>query len=200
MARANDPSLATALPQDLDHVLLIEFDGMDREGCADLAGRVQDLLKQGGYTDRAYLAVDAEEKERFWTVRKAAVPILYKLRGRRKILALVEDAAVPIHNLVEFYRGIYRVLEKYGVDFVIVGHIAKGLLHTRPLLDLKGEKDVQLLKRVADDYYEMVQALGGTVSGEHGDGRLRSACVSKHCWILRGCSTPKSSPITTRTR
>ena len=179
VARANDPSLATALPQDLDHVLLIEFDGMDREGCADLAGRVQDLLKQGGYTDRAYLAVDAEEKERFWTVRKAAVPILYKLRGRRKILALVEDAAVPIHNLVEFYRGIYRVLEKYGVDFVIVGHIAKGLLHTRPLLDLKDARDVRLLKRIADDYYEMVQALGGTVSGEHGDGRLRSAYIKR---------------------
>jgi Fe-S oxidoreductase/FAD/FMN-containing dehydrogenase len=179
VAKANDPSLAAALPEDLDHVLLIEFDGMDAAICADQARRVQGLLKQGGFTDKAYLAVDAEEKERFWTVRKAAVPILYKLRGRKKIVALVEDAAVPIENLVAFYRGIYRVMDAHGVDFVIVGHIAKGLLHTRPLLDLKSEKDVQLLKRLADDYYEMVQALGGTVSGEHGDGRLRSAFVKR---------------------
>ncbi|MDJ0811578.1 MAG: anaerobic glycerol-3-phosphate dehydrogenase subunit C [Desulfobacterales bacterium] len=179
VARANDPALAAALPEDLDHVLLIEFDGSDHAACADKAGQVRDLLKKGGYTDRAYKAVSAEEKERFWTVRKAAVPILHKLRGRKKILALVEDAAVPIANLVEFYQGIYRVLGAHGVDFVIVGHIAKGLLHTRPLLDLKDEKDVRLLKRIADDYYEMVQALGGTVSGEHGDGRLRSAYIKR---------------------
>ncbi len=71
------------------------------------------------------------------------------------------------------------MLGAHGVDFVIVGHIAKGLLHTRPLLDLKDAKDVRLLKRIADDYYEMVQALGGTVSGEHGDGRLRSAYIKR---------------------
>ncbi len=179
VARANDPSLAAALPEDLDHVLLIEFDGTDQAVCADKARQVQTLLVEGRYTDRAYKAVSAEEKERFWTVRKAAVPILHKLKGRRKVLALVEDAAVPIENLVDFYRGIYRVLEAHGVDFVIVGHIAKGLLHTRPLLDLKDKKDVRRLKRIADDYYEMVKALGGTVSGEHGDGRLRSAYIKR---------------------
>ncbi len=179
VARDNDPALAAALPDDLDHVLLIEFDGMARSACADQARQVQELLQQGGFTDRAYLAVDAEEKKRFWSVRKAAVPILYKLEGRKKILALVEDAAVPIENLVDFYRGIHRVLGAYAVDFVIVGHIAKGLLHTRPLLDLKDPNDVRLLKRIADDYYEMVHALGGTVSGEHGDGRLRSAYIKR---------------------
>ncbi|MDJ0723064.1 MAG: anaerobic glycerol-3-phosphate dehydrogenase subunit C [Desulfobacterales bacterium] len=179
VARDNDPALARTLPDDLDHVLLIEFDGMDPGACADQARQVRELLQRGGFTDRAYLAVDAEEKNQFWSVRKAAVPILYKLKGRRKILALVEDAAVPIENLVEFYRGIYRVLGAHGVDFVIVGHIAKGLLHTRPLLDLKDANDVRRLKRIADDYYEMVQALGGTVSGEHGDGRLRSAYIKR---------------------
>ncbi len=179
VARDNDPALARALPDDLDHVLLIEFDGMDPGACAGQARQVRELLQRGGFTDRAYLAVDAEEKNQFWSVRKAAVPILYKLKGRRRILALVEDAAVPIENLVEFYRGIYRVLGAHGVDFVIVGHIAKGLLHTRPLLDLKDANDVRRLKRIADDYYEMVQALGGTVSGEHGDGRLRSAYIKR---------------------
>ncbi len=89
VARANDPALAAALPDDLDHVLLIEFDGTDQTACADQARRVQTLLQNSGYTDRAYKAVSAEEKERFWTVRKAAVPILHKLKGRRKILALV---------------------------------------------------------------------------------------------------------------
>ena len=179
VAKANDPTLAAVLPADLDHLLLIEFDGRDAATCADHARQVQDLLQKEGYTQRAYSAVTPDEKERFWSVRKAAVPILHKLRGPKKILALVEDAAVPIENLVGFYRGIYEVMGRYGVDFVIVGHIAKGLLHTRPLLDLKDTEDVLLLKRIADDYYLMVQALGGTVSGEHGDGRLRSAYIKR---------------------
>ena len=65
------------------------------------------------------------------------------------------------------------------IDFVIYGHIAKGLLHTRPLLNLKDPDDVRLLKPLADDVFELVHSLGGAVSGEHGDGRIRSAYIKK---------------------
>ncbi len=179
LAGESNPALRAAIPEGIDNVLLIEFDGFERADCTRQADAVQALLRAEGFTQRAYAAVTAEEKERFWTVRKAAVPILYKMKGRRKILALVEDAAVPIRNLVPFFEGIYRVLDHYGVTFVIYGHIAKGLLHTRPLLDLKDARDVGLLRRIADDYYAMVRDLDGTVSGEHGDGRLRSAYIKR---------------------
>ncbi|MBC2733166.1 MAG: anaerobic glycerol-3-phosphate dehydrogenase subunit C [Desulfobacteraceae bacterium] len=179
LACENNPALGKAIPADVDNVLLIEFDGFQKEDCSRQAEKVRDLLRSEGFTGQAYTAVTAEEKERFWTVRKAAVPILYKMKGRRKILALVEDAAVPIRNLVPFFEGIYRVLEHRGVTFVIYGHIAKGLLHTRPLLDLKDSRDVDLLRTIADDYYAMVRDLDGTVSGEHGDGRLRSAYIKR---------------------
>ncbi|MCB2169271.1 MAG: anaerobic glycerol-3-phosphate dehydrogenase subunit C [Deltaproteobacteria bacterium] len=179
LACENNPVLGKAIPTDVDNVLLIEFDGFQKEDCSRQAEKVRDLLRSEGFTEQAYTAVTAEEKARFWTVRKAAVPILYKMKGRRKILALVEDAAVPIRNLVPFFEGIYRVLERRGVTFVIYGHIAKGLLHTRPLLDLKDPRDVDLLRTIADDYYAMVRDLDGTVSGEHGDGRLRSAYIKR---------------------
>ena len=179
LACENNPALGKAIPADVDNVLLIEFDGFQKDDCSRQAEKVRDLLRSEGFTGQAHTAVTAEEKERFWTVRKAAVPILYKMKGRRKILALVEDAAVPIRNLVPFFEGIYRVLERCGVTFVIYGHIAKGLLHTRPLLDLKDARDVGLLRSIADDYYAMVRDLDGTVSGEHGDGRLRSAYIKR---------------------
>jgi len=179
LACENNPGLGKAIPADVDNVLLIEFDGFLKEDCSRQAEKVRDLLRSEGFTGQAHTAVTPEEKERFWTVRKAAVPILYKMKGRRKILALVEDAAVPIRNLVPFFEGIYRVLEHRGVTFVIYGHIAKGLLHTRPLLDLKDSRDVGLLRTIADDYYAMVRDLDGTVSGEHGDGRLRSAYIKR---------------------
>jgi FAD/FMN-containing dehydrogenase len=125
----------------------------------------------------AHLAVSAEEKERFWAVRKAAVPILYKLKGEKKILALIEDAVVPTDRLVEYFTGIYAILKRHGVQFVVYGHIAKGLLHTRPLLNLKDPSDIALLKPLADAVFELVNGLGGVVSGEHGDGRLRSTYI-----------------------
>ena len=179
LACEEDPTLRQAIPEDVDNVLMIEFDGFAPDACTGQAEAVHALLSVEGFTQRAYTAVTAEEKERFWAVRKAAVPILYRMKGRKKILALVEDAAVPIGNLVPFFQGVYRVLERRGVDFVTYGHIAKGLLHTRPLLDLKDEGDVALLRVIADDFYEMVRDLDGTVSGEHGDGRLRSAYIKR---------------------
>lgn len=179
LACESNPALREAVPAGVDNVLLIEFDGFQEEDCTRQAEAVQDLLHAEGFTGQAHTAVRAEEKARFWTVRKAAVPILYKMKSRRKILALVEDAAVPVRNMVPFFEGIYRVLERHGAAFVIYGHIAKGLLHTRPLLDLKDPRDVDLLRPIADDYYTMVRDLDGTVSGEHGDGRLRSAYVKR---------------------
>jgi len=125
------------------------------------------------------LRVSCREKEKFWAVRKAAVPILYKLKGNKKILAIIEDAAVPTDFLVEFFRGLYEILNRHKVHFVIYGHIAKGLLHTRPLLDMKDKKDVAMLKILGDAVFALVKDLGGTVSGEHGDGRLRSAYIKR---------------------
>ncbi|MFZ7125390.1 MAG: FAD-binding and (Fe-S)-binding domain-containing protein [Desulfobacterales bacterium] len=179
LARENDASLKDTLPTGVDNVLMVEFDAFDPEACAGQAAAVIDLLVKGGFTARAYPAVSAAEKKRFWAVRKAAVPILNRLKGPKKIVALIEDAVVPIRNLVGYFEGIYELLDRHEVRFVTYGHIAKGLMHTRPLLDLKDPGDVRRLRIIADDFYEMVRALDGTVSGEHGDGRLRSAYVRR---------------------
>ncbi|MFZ1986017.1 MAG: anaerobic glycerol-3-phosphate dehydrogenase subunit C [Desulfatitalea sp.] len=174
-----DDALRQSIPESIDNVLLIEFDGPSAESCAAQAETLRRQLSADGLCREAHVAVSAEEKERFWAVRKAAVPTLYKLKGRRKILALVEDAAVPVDRLVPYFQGIYALFQSLRVDFVIYGHIAKGLMHTRPLLDLKDPHDLGLLQPIADAVYDLVDSLGGTVSGEHGDGRLRSAYVKR---------------------
>ncbi len=179
LAKEQDESLRDKIPEGIDNVLLIEFDGAAFEDCAKLAEKAQFILKSENLTEKAYLAVSSEEKEKYWAVRKAAVPILYKLKGTKKILALIEDAAVPIENLVEYFKGVYEILDNHKVNFVVYGHIAKGLMHTRPLLDLKDPHDVELLKKIADDFFELIQKLNGVTSGEHGDGRIRSAYIKK---------------------
>ena len=179
LARQSNPVLQASIPGDIGNALLIEFDGFEPDDCAGQARAAMDLIMKHGLSSRVHAATSPEEKESFWAVRKAAVPILYKLKSRKKILALIEDAAVPTDRLVDFFKGLYDIMARHGVDFVIYGHIAKGLLHTRPLLDLKDQGDVERLKTLADDTFELVHGLDGSVSGEHGDGRLRSAYVAR---------------------
>ncbi len=179
LAKTQDHGLKDKIPEGIDNVLLIEFDSFDPDTCNKMAEKVKSLLKTQEPTSQVYIAVSEEEKSSFWAVRKAAVPILYKLKGDKKILALIEDAAVPVQNLVKYFKGIYAILNRYKVNFVVYGHIAKGLLHTRPLLNLKDPHDIELLKIIADDFYELVSSLDGSVSGEHGDGRLRSAYIRR---------------------
>jgi len=174
LAKDSDPKLKEAIPDGYDNVCMIEFDGYSEEETQRLAEEAKDKL-----SPEMHMAASAEEKAKFWAVRKAAVPILYKLKGRKKILALIEDAAVPTDKLVEYFEGLYGILEVNNADFVIYGHIAKGLLHTRPMLDLKDPYDIEMLKKLDDQLFILVSSLGGTVSGEHGDGRLRSCYIRK---------------------
>jgi FAD/FMN-containing dehydrogenase/Fe-S oxidoreductase len=177
LARDFDPRLKNHIPDGIDNVLLIEFDSEKPESCMRLCQESQRIMADREYTKNSHIAVTNQEKENFWAVRKAAVPILYKLKGQKKILALIEDAAVPTNRLVDYFKGIYTLLNDCQVSFVVYGHIAKGLLHTRPLLNLKDPDDIGKLKPIADRTFDLVHSLGGAVSGEHGDGRLRSAYI-----------------------
>jgi len=176
-AKESDAKLNEAIPDGYDNVCMFEFDGYSEEETTALAERAKAILEEQNLSPLMYTAASEEEKEKFWAVRKAAVPILYKIKGERKILALIEDAAVPTDRLVEYFEGLYEILERNEAKFVIYGHIAKGLLHTRPLLNLKDPNDIELLRVLADEVFMLVNRLGGAVSGEHGDGRLRSKYI-----------------------
>ena len=179
VARGSDPILHDRIPGGMDNVLLVEFDGPTAAETERLAMRAKALVENQNLSSKAHVAVSVEEKTRFWALRKAAVPILYKLKGEKKILALIEDAVVPTDRLVDYFTGIYDILDRSGVRFVVYGHIAKGLLHTRPLLDLKDPADIARLQPLADAVFGLVNGLGGAISGEHGDGRLRSTYIPR---------------------
>ncbi len=179
LVRETDPSLKDKIPGDVDNILLIEFDGFDAEVCGRQAREVRQLLESEGLASDIRMAVSDEEKARLWHIRKAAMPTLYKLKGSKRVLPLIEDAAVPTDQLVPYFERLTAILTGRRLKFVIFGHIAKGLLHTRPLLDLKDPDDVRMLKTLADEVFELVHSLGGAVSGEHGDGRVRSAYIRR---------------------
>ncbi|MDR2401206.1 MAG: FAD-binding oxidoreductase [Deferribacteraceae bacterium] len=169
------PSLKGEILDGYDNLLMINFESNNAQRLERLALECKEEIAP--LTGAIFTAVSEEETEKYWTVRKAAVPILYLLKGNKKILPLVEDAAIPTDRLVEYFNGLYKIFNDFGVRFVLYGHIAKGLLHSRPILDLKDRHDISLIIPIADTVFNLIMKLGGTVSGEHGDGRLRSKYV-----------------------
>ncbi len=106
LAKDSDEKLREAIPPDgYDNVCMIEFDGYSEEETAALAKQAREILEREKLSPEMHMAATEEEKAKFWAVRKAAVPILYKLKGKKKILALIEDAAVPTDKLVEYFEG-----------------------------------------------------------------------------------------------
>jgi len=173
------PELKDSIPPNIDNLLMIEFDGDSEEEVVNKAKKIISQILSRKLTKNINMATDKKEIEQLSAVRKAAVPILYQLKSDKKIVAIVEDAAVPTDKLTDYFDGLYKIFSKHNVDFVSYGHIAKGLLHNRPFLNLKDLHDVELLKILADEVFELVSLLNGTISGEHGDGRVRSCYIPK---------------------
>lgn len=179
LAREQDSVLERQIPDDIDNVLMIEFDGDDFQSVNEMSSSVLDILKRKNLTNRAYLCLNESEKDKFWAIRKAASPMLYKLRGKSKTTHLIESAAIPVSRLVDYFTLMYSLMEKYKLNFSIIGHIAKGVVHTEPQLNLKNKRDVELLKILSDEASDIIISLGGTISGEHGEGLNRSYYIKK---------------------
>ncbi len=108
-----------------------------------------------------------------WALRKAGEPLLHAIAGARKPLGFVEDNAVPVEHLNEFVSGFRQIVEDEGTVASYYAHASVGVLHVRPLLDLRDPQDEQRMIRIADRVSRLAQSLGGVPSGEHGDGRAR---------------------------
>jgi len=126
---------------------MVEFDSDDKQNCKNLSSEIVKNLKLKKYSDKVYQPSDDAEKERFWAVRKAAALIFYKLKGRSKATHIFESAAISTSRLVGYFRNICSIMEKYNTKFVMLGHVAKGVVHTEPLLNLEEKKGYKIIKR-----------------------------------------------------
>jgi len=169
LVRDEKSGAGAAFPPDTEASLLVEFDGGDAEAIASEALNSVSHL----YTDRSS-ATDKEEREELWRVRTAGLPLLYNLEEGRRVTPFVEDVVVPPKHLLRYVKDLRSILERHGVDAAIYGHAGEGNIHTRPFLDLEDPGDREKMRSIADEVFELVAELGGTISGEHGDGYLRT--------------------------
>ena len=122
-------------------------------------------------------ATSAAETDRLWTVRKSAVALALRMPGPRRALPFIEDVTVHPTEVPGYVDFLQRLFDREGVDAVMYGHVGDGNIHTRPLLDPKDPDDLRTMQRLYDEVSTYVLGIRGTMSGEHGDGLLRTPYV-----------------------
>ncbi len=160
------------LPAGAAHMLLVEFAGPDRE--AQIA-RMEALLRSQPYelADLPRVAHGEEEQALLWKARKALFPVLRGYSPHLKALSLVNDVGVDPRHLADLILDLEGIFDRHGLVAAIYGHAGSGNLHLRPLFDVRNPDLPALLRRVADEVYRAVLRYDGTITAEHGMGRLR---------------------------
>jgi FAD/FMN-containing dehydrogenase len=108
-----------------------------------------------------------------WKIRESSATVISAVHGRAKAIPVIDDGIVPLERLSEYIDAVYALFERNGLDAALWGHAGDGNLHLQPHLDLSEVGDRQKAFKIMDEYYKLVISLGGSISAEHNDGRLR---------------------------
>lgn len=153
-------------------VLLAEYDTINARILKKTSKKVDKILQQ--YAVNYRKETDPIEQEKLWRIRHSSATVVAHAEGNLRALPFIEDGVVPVEHFAAYVTGIYALFKKYRLNVAIWGHAGDGNLHVQPFLDLGQIGDRQKLFKLADEYYAFVIRLGGSTSGEHGDGRLRA--------------------------
>lgn len=163
----------TALPDGTAAVLLADVEGETEELVSAAAEKIAGIFRSAGST-HVSVATTLGDQHEIWELRHAASPILSRLDPSLKSMQFIEDGAVPPEKLADYVRGVRAVLDAHGVKGVIFGHAGDGHVHVNPLIDVSKADWRATVERILLDVVMLTSRLGGTLSGEHGDGRLRA--------------------------
>lgn len=176
---ALDRMRRTFIDGDPGALLCVEFyDDTD----AALPPRLQALeadLRARGYGYRYFHALDLAAQQRIWSLREAALGLSMAMREEAKSISFVEDTAVAPERLRDYIDRFLALIKKHGTSAGIYAHASVGCLHVRPVVNLKTDAGVKLFEALATDVSDLVLEFGGALSGEHGDGLVRSPFMRK---------------------
>ncbi|MBC8004854.1 MAG: FAD-binding protein [Verrucomicrobia bacterium] len=158
-------------------ILTIEFSSDVEEEIIKKAKALEEDLLKHGYGYHFPLFTDKESIKKIWELRKAGLGVLSNIPGEKRNVTVIEDTAVAPDYLPDYIHEFNRIIARHGLTCVYYGHIATGELHLRPLLNLKDPEDVKIYHTLAREVAQLVKKYRGSLSGEHGDGRLRGEFI-----------------------
>lgn len=157
-------------------ILMVEFMADTKEAVAEQAVRLMDELKSKGY-GYAYPILYNHETKFAWDVRKAGLGLLRNEPGDTQPVNLIEDCAVSPDELPDYVNDLQKILAKHGTTASYYAHAGAGELHIEPLINLKTEEGLRLFRTILEETVGLVKKYNGSLSGEHGDGRLRGEYI-----------------------
>ncbi|HWF60574.1 MAG TPA: FAD-binding and (Fe-S)-binding domain-containing protein [Nitrospira sp.] len=167
------------IPADAAATLLVELDADSLE--IDLRKRAEAMAtvcRPYELATELTLAFDAERREQLWKARKALYPTLYRFDPKKKPINFVDDVVVPAERIGELIRYLEDFFEGQRVPVAIFGHIGNGNAHIVPLLDVNDSGDFEKMVSAYQEIHATVlNRFGGSICGEHGDGRVRAEFV-----------------------
>lgn len=157
-------------------ILAVEFLRDSQEKIDGVAKEMEALMrsKNLGYH---FPVVYGQDTNKVWALRKAGLGLLSNIPGDAKAVAVIEDTAVDVNDLPDFIEDFNTILKKRNLNCVHYAHAATGELHLRPIIDLKTHEGTALFRTIATDIAHLVKKYKGSLSGEHGDGRLRGEFI-----------------------
>lgn len=161
---------------DPEAVLMVELNGEDHEEVQARANAMVQEMKETGLGYH-YPIIWNEDTKAAWELRKAGLGLLGNIPGDEKAVPVIEDTAVDVQDLPEYIEEFNQIMKSYGKKCVHYAHAGSGELHLRPLLNLKTEEGNKLFKEILHEVALLVKKYKGSLSGEHGDGRLRGEFI-----------------------
>ena len=157
-------------------ILMIEFARESLEEIHSLAEKMEAEMRASGLGYH-FPVVTGGDIKKVWDLRKAGLGVLSNMPGDAKPVSVIEDTSVNPIVLEDYISDFNEILRKYNLDCVYHAHISVGELHLRPILNLKDPKDIEMYRVIAADSARLVKKYKGSLSGEHGDGRLRGEFI-----------------------
>ena len=157
-------------------ILVIQLHEDSPEKLEESAEKIRLEMKANGFGYHFPL-VTGGDVPKVWALRKAGLGLLANIEGDDKAVPVIEDTCVAVQDLPAYIQDFSLQLEKRGLSCVHYAHAGSGELHLRPMINLKTSEGAQLFKDVAQDIASLVKKYNGSLSGEHGDGRLRGEFI-----------------------
>jgi len=180
LARVQYPELAKYFPANTEALLFIEFQEKSNKILQEKFSKVKKRLFEDKKLAISMLQTqNAADTKTFARVRSISGPILTRMKGPKRPIAFIEDAAVHVSKLPEYINGLRNLFDKFNIKAAIYGHAGNGNLHTMAILDLKQQEDVTIMLKLSEALCDLVLSLNGTISGEHADGRVRTYYVQR---------------------
>jgi Fe-S oxidoreductase len=159
-------------------ILVIEFTKATRAEITDLTNQVEADMRAVNLGYHFPVLFGADTKK-IWTLRKAGLGLLGNLPGDEKAVPVIEDTAVDVADLPNYIRDFNEILVKHNLHAVHYAHAGSGEIHLRPIINLKTVEGNELFRTIAQEVATLVKKYQGSLSGEHGDGRLRGEFIKQ---------------------